>query len=139
MKEKKVIILVSFIVVILITNFTIRTFFTKNCEHKYEISDLEAMHVANLKAQTALANGNVDKKASYYFDSDSFLLVTTNQKPAAYGYGTKVKGDTVKEYNDEHNTQYTYDESVDYTDKIIQVIIDPEASEGNQILIEWVR
>ena len=91
-------------------------------EYLAEFSDLLAMEDAEMAARSMYARHVSKGENTFWFNADSFALIPAEQaKPAPYGRGTHTCGNSLYSFIIQEGILYSYDESADYTDKIIKV------------------
>ena len=112
-----------------------------NNERNNELADLRAMDDAN-----ALANKHIDSSvlrdgsiSYYWYDKRRNTLTPTfSDAPAPYGLGTGNTGGGAQAFADDKGYMFNnYDESIDYTDKLIVVAAGLNPEGGVQIAMNW--
>ncbi|MBP3806047.1 MAG: hypothetical protein J6I76_19535 [Oribacterium sp.] len=118
--------------------FAVSAYFVKDSEYSCEMSDLQAMHSAEMSVRMEWFETIPDKTVEYWYDALQFSLIPISEsKPAPYGAGTKIKADALRYFRKETDLDYNYDESLSYEDKIIHVIVSPETDDLN-IQLKWI-
>lgn len=116
--------------------FGVRAYLSVFTEKELERSDIELMRTAEATGKIKLKKKAVEEQSSYWINAKTLeLLPVEFDKPSAYGCGTSQIGGATKAYYEDGILLYDYDESVDYTDKIIMVTINPETDE---VSLKWV-
>ena len=101
-----------------------------------EFTDLITMKNAKLTAQLMIKNGQIKKNIFYWYDANKYEIISESEKvPAPYGMGTDRVGNGLEEYKNKYDDVFDYNSSIDYTDKIIRVIVDTD----NRIDVKWVK
>ena len=112
-----------------------------NSERNNELADLRAMDDAN-----ALANKYIDSSilrdgsiSYYWYDKRRNTLTPTfSEMPAPYGLGTGNTGGGAQAFADDKGYMFNnYDESIDYTDKLIVVAAGLNPEGGVQTAMNW--
>lgn len=104
-------------------------------EKERENEDLQAMRCAEATAQLRLKQGTLPD-GEYWFDMESFSLIPAHEdRPSAYGSGTAVRGRAVNVFIREFYQSFAYDESKDYRDSVINIII--AQNESTKVKCEW--
>lgn len=108
-----------------------RQFVNGSVEYQAELADLYAMRNAELAA--ALMRDNNELTADgYWFDPGTNTLIPDDEeKPSVTGLGTGRRGGAQLAFEKEMGRSYEYDESTDYTDKVIHLIA------GDSVRVEW--
>ncbi len=127
--------------VLLVAILVLRYALIKNTEKQYEMADLQLMRAALAASEMKITQNSIEEKTEYWFNSKVLQLLPADyDKPQGYGLGTPRVGgaskDFYEKYTEDGTEVFKYDESTDYTDKIIKVIIDPEEK---MITLRWVE
>jgi len=115
---------------VLIVFFAVTTVLKYQTEKTCEKADIVSLIMSETMAKAYIESNNLEFEKEYYLNATSYELVT--YKPKAYGLGTSTKGNTLQEYED---YELDYDESQDYTNKVIRVI----AHNKDDIEVAWVE
>lgn len=112
-----------------------------NNERNNELADLHAMDDANTLA-TKFIDASVlrDDNISYYwYDKNKNTLTPVfSDAPEPYGLGTANSAGGVQAFSADKGYRFTnYDESVDYTDKLLVVAAANNPESGVQIALNW--
>jgi hypothetical protein len=114
------------------------THLQKQTEGSYEIADLECMKAAALTGELQIKHGINEDVAQYWFDAGTYELIAEGDGvPTPYGLGTAMLGEGTKQFEPQSGYSFEYDESEDYTDKVIHVTINQTAPKGEQVKVEW--
>ena len=103
-------------------------------EKEREQIDLELMRSAENAGWFALETEQINVKSEYWYTGWG-IIPCSYDKPQAYGAGTSMNGNTAKDYYRNGVPYYDYNDSSDYTGKIIKVTINPTTK---VISVEWV-
>lgn len=108
-------------------------------EKENEKADLYAMRLAALGVDFAQLSGEL-KATEFWFDAGTLSLIPASEPaPAPYGLGTARKGGGLADFQAEEGLEFDYDESMDYTDKILSVTVTEDASGATQTTVQWVE
>ncbi len=109
-------------------------------EHTRETADLLAMKNAELTAQMLNRAGKMEQGEAYWYDARTYKLTPgTEQPPMPYGMGSPMCGDSYYEFCQSSGEIYSYDESTDYTDKVIRVMGHMEEDGTLTVAMNWVK
>ena len=111
----------------------------RSVEASREACDLSTQDAAYYTAALALEMGKIEAPTDYLFDANTYSLShIEGEKPTAYGQGTQVDGRATRSSMLRCENAYGYDVLSDYTDKVIEVSVDPTAGEDERIQLRWI-
>lgn len=99
-------------------------------ENAREQADISIYNAAVETTKLQIQSNNVEFNEKYYLDIENYTL--TKEKPVAYGQGTEKRGHILSDNSQYKNIEY--DESIDYTNKVIQIV----AYSEDNIVLSWV-
>lgn len=107
-------------------------------ESSSEMADLQGMRGAELTAMQEWKDKLPDEPVEYWYNPDTFELIPISEpKPDSLGLGKKGEGGAVDDFEADTGMSYEYDESKDYTDKVIHVTVSNSDGELD-IKVDWV-
>ena len=138
-RYKSLIVLIAVVVDLLVVVFAIHYSLNRFDENELETEDLETMRSAKKMAKAQLDRGVIQEKTEFWYThiehASMRLLPTSVKKPQAYGKGTSLVGHASRDfYHEKGEPAFNYDESVDYTNKIIKVTVAPDTKD---IQVTW--
>lgn len=111
--------------------------FASRIEHLNEMNDLQNMRGAEATALLRWKNAHLAPGEYWYSAADWDLLELSQPKPAPYGMGTRRSGHALKTFREETGVVYEYDERMDYTGKVLHLIVESDASGCAQVRMNW--
>ena len=107
-------------------------------EKPSEMADLQGMLGAELTAMQEWKDRLPEGTVEYWYNPDTFELIPISEpKPDSLGLGKKGKGGAVEKFEADTGASYEYDESADYTNKVIHVTVSNKDGELD-IKVDWV-
>ena len=105
-----------------------------------EMSDIASMRLAENMALNEHMKGHLKRETDYWFEMDTTEFIEVSERdPVSRGLGKKTVGNGCENYKKQFGfDQFKYDESVDYTDKAIQlriVYVDGKPT----VNLEWIH
>lgn len=103
--------------------------FNSKLEKAREATDVANMRAAKAAAASMYLSGEIEKGETYFYNASEGKLVKSDTNITGYGQGTTSDGKTVYDGYDSKD--------VEYTDKIINVVV-TETDDGEiSIAIDW--
>jgi hypothetical protein len=104
-----------------------------------EFADLQAMRNAELTVEADYVFKELDGGGTFWYNAENYMLIPEDQpQPLPYGLGRPICGNTWYDFSERFGKIYDYDESTDYTDKIICVKVGYD-NDGKLLTdIRWV-